>query len=59
MSEEIKAIGRWLESTLTGEFPDRLDVPWPVKVTALDILRMRNSGLLPKGAELETGGLKK
>ncbi|MBA7680817.1 hypothetical protein ES703_89138 [subsurface metagenome] len=53
MSEEIKKIGKWLESTITDETPERLDEPFPVKVTGLDILRMRNAGLLPKGAELE------
>lgn len=51
MSEEVKAIGRWLESTITGEIPDRLDEPFPVKVTGLDILRMRETGLLPRGIE--------
>ena len=54
MSEEVKKIGRWLESTITDEIPERLDEPFPVKVTGLDILRMRDSGLLPKGAEPET-----
>jgi len=54
MSEEIKAIGRWLESTITDEPPERLDESFPIKVTGLDILRMRDSGLLPKGAVLET-----
>jgi len=49
--EEIKKIGKWLESTITDEIPERLDEPFPVKVTGLDILRMRDSGLLPKGAE--------
>ena len=53
MCEEIMAIGRWLESTITDEIPERLDEPFPVKVTGLDIIRMRNSGLLPKGAEPE------
>jgi len=53
MSEEIKKIGKWLESTITDETPQRLDEPFPVKVTGLDILRMRDSGLLPKGAEPE------
>ncbi len=51
MTEEIKKIGKWLESTITDEIPERLDEPFPVKVTGLDILRMRESGLLPKGAE--------
>jgi len=51
MSEKIKKIGKWLESTITDEIPERLDEPFPVKVTGLDILRMRDSGLLPKGAE--------
>ena len=51
MSEEVKKIGRWLESTITDEIPERLDEPFPVKVTGLDILRMREAGLLPKGAE--------
>lgn len=54
MSEEIKAIGRWLESTITDETPERLDEPFPVKVTGFDIIRMRDSGLLPKGAAKET-----
>lgn len=53
MSEEIKKIGKWLESTITDETPERLDDPFPVKVTGLDILRMRDAGLLPKGAEPE------
>ena len=53
MSEEIKKIGKWLESTITDETPERLDEPFPVKVTGLDILRMRDAGLLPKGAEPE------
>lgn len=53
MSEEIKKIGKWLENTITDETPERLDEPFPVKVTGLDILRMRDSGLLPKGAETE------
>ena len=52
MSKEVKKIGRWLESTITGEIPERLDAPFPVKVTGLDILRMRD-GLLPRGAEPE------
>ena len=51
MSEEIKKIGKWLESTITDEIPERLDEPFPVKVTGLDILRMRDLGLLPKGAK--------
>lgn len=53
MSEEIKKIGKWLESTITDEIPERLDEPFPVKVTGLDILRMRDGGLLPKGVESE------
>ena len=53
MSEEIKAIGKWLESTITDEIPERLDEPFPVKVTGFDILRMRDLGLLPKGAKPE------
>ena len=52
MSEEIKKIGKWLESTITEETPERLDKPFPVKVTGLDILRMREAGLLPEGVEL-------
>ena len=51
MSEEIEKIGKWLESTITDDTPERLDEPFPVKVTGLDILRMRDAGLLPKGAE--------
>jgi len=54
MSEEVKKIGKWLESTITDENPERLDEPFPVKVTGLDIIRMRDWGLLPKGAEPET-----
>ncbi len=50
MSEEIRKISKWLESTITGEIPERLDEPFPVKVTGFDILRMR-AGLLPKEAE--------
>jgi len=50
MSEEVKVIGRWLEGTIKGEIPDRLDKPFPVRVTGLDIIRMRDSGLLPKEA---------
>ena len=53
MSEEIKKIGKWLESTITDEVPEKLDEPFPVKVTGLDILRMRDAGLLPQGAEPE------
>ena len=53
MGEEIKKIGRWLESTITGEIPERLDDPFPVKVTGLDIIRMRDAGLLPLTAEAE------
>jgi len=53
MSEEIKKIGKWLESTITDGSPERLDEPFPVKVTGLDILRMRDAGLLTKGAEPE------
>jgi len=51
MNEDVKAIGRWLESTITGELPERLDEPFPVRVTGFDILRMREAGLLPIGAE--------
>jgi len=50
MNEDVKKIGRWLESTITEEPPERLDEPFPVRVTGLDILRMK-AGLLPKGAE--------
>ena len=50
MSEEVKKIGRWLESTITDEIPERLDEPFPVKVTGLDIIRMRDEGLLPQRA---------
>ena len=47
-------IGRWLESTITDDDDiPRLDEPFPVKVTGLDIIRMRDSGLLPKGASQE------
>ncbi len=53
MSEEIKKIGKWLESTITEKIPERLDEPFPVKVTGFDILRMRDAGLLPKGVEQE------
>lgn len=51
MSEEIKKIGKWLENTITDETPIKLDEPFPVRVTGLDIIRMRDSGLLPMGAE--------
>jgi len=50
MSEEIKAIGHWLERTIEGELPERLDAAFPVKVTGLDIIRMRDAGLLPEKA---------
>ena len=50
MSKEIKQIGKWLENTIIDEIPERLDEPFPVRVTGLDILRMRDTGLLPKGA---------
>ena len=52
--EAFKEVGKWLESTITDEIPERLDEPFPVKVTGLDIIRMRDSGLLPKGASQET-----
>ena len=51
MSEDVKKIGRWLESTIIGEIPERLDEPFPVQVSGLDILRMRETGLLPMGVE--------
>lgn len=51
--EAFKEVGKWLEGTITDESPKRLDEPFPVKVSGLDILRMRDSGLLPKGAVLE------
>lgn len=51
-SDTLREVGKWLESTLSGELPDRLDIPWPVKVTALDILRLRESGRLPLTSDL-------
>ncbi len=48
--EAFKEIGRWLESTIIKETPERLDEPFPVIVTGLDILRMREAGFLPMGA---------
>ncbi len=47
--EAFKEVGKWLESTITDDSPERLDEPFPVKVTGLDILKMRDAGLLPKG----------
>jgi hypothetical protein len=52
MSEEIKKIGEWLESTITGKVPKTLDEPFPVKVTGWDIIRMRDEGLLPQGVKV-------
>jgi len=46
--EAFKEVGEWLESTITDESPERLDEPFPVKVTGLDIIRMRDAGFSPK-----------
>ncbi|MBA7478886.1 hypothetical protein ES707_14314 [subsurface metagenome] len=50
----IRAVGKWLESTLPIELPERLDVPWPVKVTGLDIIRLRDTGRLKPPQEAKS-----